>query len=346
MIGYYLHHQGQGHRRRGTAIARNLSQQTTGLGTGGAPPGWPGEWISLAADDQPPVPDREYADVTAHELLHWAPRYHPGLAKRHEAIVRWLAAAQPDLVVVDVSVEIALLVRLCGIPVVVGGMPGERTDPVHTLAYDLADAILAPWPESAHPDDGWQPSWRAKTRYVGGISALADDSPLGPGTPRTSGPAHVLVVWGSGGDPLCSDDLEAARAATPGWHWVVRGGGYPVSSDLMTDLAAADVVVCHAGQGSVADVAHAGRPAVVLAQDRPHGEQQATARALDRLGLAAVASGWPDAEAWPALLSRALDLGGERWALWGSDGAKSAAQFLEDFARRLRMPHTAQGALR
>ena len=50
MIGYYLHHVGQGHRRRGTAVARSLRTEVVGLGSGGPPPGWPGTRYMAKAD--------------------------------------------------------------------------------------------------------------------------------------------------------------------------------------------------------------------------------------------------------------------------------------------------------
>lgn len=350
-IGYYVHHQGQGHRRRATAIARQLTEPVTGLGTGAAPQGWPGAWVELTPDDAPAVGDPALVDVTAGDVLHWVPRHHPGLLERQRQIVDWLARERPALVVVDVSVEVTLLVRLCGIPVVVGAMPGGRTDAVNALAYDVAEALLAPWPYAAHPDSGWPASWWEKTWHVGGISALSHegssvdgaaenapaDSAASGVSPRgaTGRPRRVLVLWGSGGDSLDPTAVERARDATPGWDWVVRGGGYPPADDLAADLVGADVVVSHAGQGSVADAAWAGRPTVVLAQPRPYEEQDATVHALDRLGLAAIAHGWPPSHRWPALLDQALRLGGERWPTWGGDGATRAGRLLDDLAGRV-----------
>ena len=153
MIGYYVHHQGQGHRRRATAVARELRVPVTGLGTGDAPEGWPGEWVSLAPDDDPEVKDPEYADVTAGDVLHWVPRHHPGLLERHRQIVEWLTTERPSLVVVDVSVEVTLLVRLCGIPVVVG----RQRDP---LARPPLGRVPGAQPGDRHPQlarDGGRP---------------------------------------------------------------------------------------------------------------------------------------------------------------------------------------------
>ncbi|WP_299519445.1 hypothetical protein [uncultured Serinicoccus sp.] len=355
MIGYYLHHQGSGHRRRATAVARRTRHDVVGLGSGPPPEGWPGRWVELERDDDPVV-DHEAADVTARGVLHWVPLHHQGLLRRHAQLVSWLQQARPELLVVDVSVEVSLLARLCGVPVVVGGMPGRRADAVHALAYDVAEAILAPWPAGAHPREDWPARWRLKTWEVGGISALADAVSSSPGTPGPAavGPAlaretggtegtdgtgrQVLVLWGHGGEPLSPAQLQEARSATPGWTWVVRGGGHPSSPDLPAELCRADVVVCHAGQGAVADVALARRPAVALAQPRPFDEQVATAEALSRLEIAATAEGWPAGARWPGLLSRALELGGQGWSRWGQDGAGTAAGHLDALADSLVRP--------
>ena len=178
-------------------------------------------------------------------------------------------------------------------------MPGVRTDRTHGLAYDLADALLAPWPETAHTD-GWPAAWRGEA--LGRrrpVAASTADAPA-PGEVSGTRPGRcartATAVGTTGGDgtprvlpvgrrrPRHVDGAgRDARAATPGWHWVERGPGSP-SPDLWSDLAAADVVVTHGGQNAVAEVAAARRPAVVVAQPRPFDEQVATARAVDRLG--------------------------------------------------------------
>lgn len=329
MIGFYLHHHGSGHRTRGVAIARQLADPVTGLGSGGPPAGWPGAWVELPRDDQPPV-DPAGADVSAHGVLHWAPRHHEGLLARHATLVGWLARARPAVLVVDVSVEVSLLARLCGIPVVVAAMPGERTDRAHRTAYDLADRLLAPWPAAAHGHD-WPEAWRVKTWHVGGISRFSGRAPA-----AQVELGRVLVVWGSGGTQVTGDQLAAAAAATPQRRWVSVGGTRAAADDvaLWEELGRAEVVVTHGGQNAVADVAAARRPAVVVTQERPHGEQRATAREVERLGLAVGLPRWPRAGQWSELLDRAKTIGGERWQDWGGEGAAGAAARLTALAER------------
>jgi hypothetical protein len=140
----------------------------------------------------------------------------------------------------------------------------------------------------------------------------------------------VLLVWGAGGTDVSSSDIRDARAATAGWQWVERSPDSP-SPDLWAELRAADVVVTHAGQGAVADVAAARRPAVIVAQERPFDEQRATAAAVARLGVAVGLPEWPaDAGDWPGLLQRAVESGGARWSRWSSGhGADDAARHLD-----------------
>ena len=332
MIGWYVHHVGLGHATRAVSVARRLRHPVVGLGSGDAPPGWPGAWVPLARDDSAVAPA---VDETARGTLHWVPRHDTGLAHRHARVAAWVAQARPTLLVVDVSVEVALLARLCGVPVVVVALPGEREDRPHALAHDLAEAILAPWPSGTH-ERGWPRHWVAKTWAVGAIGRF-DDLPVErdhPTRPGDGGRRRVLVLWGAGDDGPDAGDLAAAQAATPGWSWSLRRPGS--SGDLWADLLAADVVVSHGGQNAVAEVAAARRPAVVVARPRPHDEQVATAAAVERLGIAVGLGCWPAATDWPALLERALARGGDGWARWSTGtGAADAARLVHALADRL-----------
>lgn len=329
MIGYYAHHQGAGHVTRARSIAACLREPVWGLSSRPAPVGWAGPWTELARDDTPRPPGED--DVTAGGVLHWAPTHHRGLAGRMAQVSSWIAEHRPALLVVDVSVEVALLARLCGVPTVVVALPGTRLDRPHRLAYDSAAALLAPWPVDAHTAD-WPQTWRDKLWCVGGISRF-DGQAVPARSPAASGQRRVLVLWGGGGRPVTPSMVAAARAATPGWTWTERDLHAAPSADLWGDLTGADVVVTHAGQNSVAEVAAARRPAVVVAQPRPFGEQAATAAAVERMGLAVGLPDWPEASRWPALLERAVSLGGAGWGGWSTgDGAQRAARHLEALA--------------
>lgn len=325
MIGYYAHHHGQGHLTRLQSIAAHLAEPVWGLSTAPAPPGWAGGWLTLE-HDAAPVPDPDVAEVTASGVLHWAPLHHPGLRSRMSAVAGWIEHHRPRLMVVDVSVEIALLARLLGVPTVVVALPGRRLDRPHHLAYDSAAALLAPWPHGTHDVD-WPPEWKAKAHCVGGISRFDGRATDRAPARQTDRPVRrVLVLWGSGGTAVSPSDLTAAREATPEWYWTVRSPDSP-SPDLWDDLISTDVVVTHGGQNAVAEVAAARRPAVVIAQPRPFNEQQATATALNRFGVAIGLDHWPATHEWPTVLDRAAAQDANAWRQWstGHGGADAAA---------------------
>ncbi|GAY08037.1 glycosyltransferase [Pseudonocardia sp. N23] len=330
MIGYYVHHQGRGHLTRALGILGTHGGPATVLTSLPRPADAPATrlgWVALPRDDEGLPPQ----DPTAGGALHWVPRHDPGLRGRMATIAAWVERAAPRLVVVDVSVEVALLCRLMGVPVLVVAMPGDRTDRAHRLGYDVADALLACWPREVL-DPPWPSAWTAKARFVGALSRYDDRigsgdpavgaDQAGAGRPRRR---SVVVLLGAGGRDVADAELAAAARATPGWDWTVLGGSDVWVADPWTLLRAADVVVTHAGQNALAEVAAARRPAIVVPQRRPHDEQFAAAAALARAGLATVCPHWPDPAAWPSLLDDATADDGSRWQLWCPGGATAAA---------------------
>lgn len=324
MIGYYVHHHGSGHRHRATALAQyaaSRGREITGLSSLARPLGWPGPWLQLPPDDEHPHP----VGTTAHGRLHWAPIGDREVLRRAAALSAWIATEEPACVVVDVSVEAALLVRLHGVPVVSVVLPGSRGDAPHLLGLGISDALVAVWPPEASgmlrdvPADV-----RDRVRPVGGLSRLPVRA---PGV-RRPGPPRVVLLDGTGGDGLDRDALDRARETSSGWSWTVlsqRLGTWV--DDPAAVLADADVVVTHAGQNAVAEVAALRRPAVVIPQPRPHDEQRTTARALASGGWPVlVEESWPT-QGWGERLTRAAALAGRAWSPW-CDG-RAVERFLD-----------------
>lgn len=307
MIGYYVHHHGSGHLHRARSVASAWPGEVTGLSTLPRPPGWTGDWVHL--DDDAPADGHH--DVTAGGHLHWAPVGHPGLSSRMTRIASWLEAARPSLLVSDHSVEITLLARLHGVPVVAVVLPGDRSDPAHLLGYGVCEALVAMWPATARVRTGLPPDLLARLRCVGGLSRFAPTEPR----PRRTEEAHVAVLWGRGGDGPPEHELTAARSRTPGWTWTVLGGDQWVE-DPFAVLLSADVVLTHGGQNAVAETAAARRPAIVLPQARPFDEQLAMGRALDDDRWPVIVCRALPEDGWSTLLERARRLDGHRWQGW------------------------------
>lgn len=337
MIGYYVHHHGRGHVTRATALLPHLPAgvEVTGLSTLARPPGWTQMWVQLDpdADDDPfALPE----DPTAGGTFHWVPRGHDGLRARMSTISRWIDATRPDVVVVDTSVEVAALCRLHGVPVVTLLQPGDRTDRPHVLGLGLAERLVAPWPadlaDVVHGVDPHDP----RLVHVGAFSRFDGRD---PGDRPTSRPTnrHVVVLSGTGGSELTCDTIERARTSAPDWRWTVLDGTQGTwLDDPWPLLLDADVVVTHAGQNALAEVAAARRPAVVVPQERPHDEQRTSAAALAADGRlpVVVLEEFRD-HGWSEVLEVASALDGSAWSVWNDGGgARRLADVVLEVAGR------------
>lgn len=334
-VGWYVHHSGAGHLTRATVVGSVLAgrgHEVTLIGSRLGDAGPQFGRVELPMDDEGVDPHRD--DVAAGGRLHWVPLRHKGLRARGAAIAAWVERFRPDVLVVDVSVEVTMLARLLGVPVVVVAQPGERDDEPHRLAYDVAAAVLAPWPS------GWRGRLaphlgeaRAEVVEVGGISRWA--AGVSRLVPRTStGAGEGAVLSGRGGFAV-EGLADRITGSVPQLDWQVLDGRTWVD-DPASLIASAEVVVLHAGQNAVADVAALDRPALVLPQPRPFGEQEQMAQALAGAGLARVV---PFEEQADPGTDWAAEIEGARrartaWARWGTDvAAERAADVVEQVAR-------------
>ncbi|EJL29599.1 hypothetical protein [Novosphingobium sp. AP12] len=343
-IGYYVHHHGAGHYARAAAIAAACDWPVTLLGTGIGDRG-----IDLS-DDRPASGQFDGQDAAncRPAAIHYAPLDHEGVRMRVARISDWIAAARPALMVVDVSAEVAMLARLASVPTAYVRLNGVRDDAPHRDAFRAATALFAPFHGAMELPE--TPTWvREKTRYFPGITASAST--------EAAIDRRILVVFGRGGGPGDGELLAAAARACPEWQWRVIGpAGRPAhcpanlvfagwADEPQREIARAHIVVGAAGDGLVGAVMAADRPFVCVPEERPFGEQHATAGCLARLGAAVVSLTWPTAESWPELLGKALSLDGSaRRTLHDANGAQKAAAWLADHAAALTLGIKEQAA--
>ena len=332
-IGWYIHHHGRGHLHRFLSVLPGLTD-VTALSSLPRPPGLVGaDWIELPMDL--PVTPSAARSADARGLLHWAPLATGGYTERMATVAAWIAATRPDAVVIDVSVEMALLVRLMGVAPIWVAQRGARQDLPHQLAYAAAQTIIAPWTEATQPPDRPGAPPRERTTLVGALSRF-DDVPAPPPAARPS----VCVLLGFGGHDIAAADILAAARATPGWRWDVTGVPaaasaanvrvHPPDCDVWALLARATVAVSSASTNAIGEVAAARRPLICLPQQRPFDEQRDQAAALERAGLATVVERWPAAERWPALLDATARRDAGSWELLHDrGGARRFARAIE-----------------
>ncbi|WP_299055934.1 glycosyltransferase [uncultured Nocardioides sp.] len=337
MIGYYVHHHGQGHLHRARVLAEELAtgpepEAVTVLTSLTRPDDETLPWLGLPYDADPATAARP-DDPTARGTLHWAPLGHAGLRQRMAALSAWLEHARPRLVVSDVSQEVTMLCRLHGVPVVSVVLPGRRSDPAHLLGLRASSALVGFWPPAAtHPLPGVPADVADRVVALGGLSRFA---PV-PGRPPAATARRVVVLGGRGGDAWTTAQVEALRAALlpTGREVVVLGPGRTWVEDPWPLLVGADVVLTHGGQNAVAEVAAARVPAVVVPAERPFEEQAVSARALDGGEWPAVMLDSLDHPDWPGLLDHVAALDGRRWAEWcDGDAAARFAAVVGDLTR-------------
>jgi hypothetical protein len=340
-IGYYVHHQGDGHRQRALALAELNPQRVKLMGTGLSGRTRNVERLELPDDRNIESDAFDGVDGTMSrpQALHYAPLNHAGVRARMGSIAGWIAAERPALMVVDVSIEIAMLARLCSVAVAFVRLSGRRDDHAHLEAYRAASLLIAPFDARLDRDD--LPDWvRKKTIYCPGIVRHHTGA-------KATIPKSVLVVGGKGGAPLDGRQWVAAASASPSYRWRVIGPvnrpvAYPDNisfagwvEDPGPEFAAAEIVVGGAGDGLINAVITAEKPFICCPEPRPFDEQVEKARGLHAAGAAVVLEQWPPAANWPGLLANALRIDGARLAALGDpDGATKTLASLEEFADR------------
>lgn len=229
------------------------------------------------------------------ETFHYAPLNISGLRERNKIMTDFFAEQYPLLLIVDVSVEITLLARLCGIPTIVVRQHGSRHDPAHLAAYHSASALLAPYPKTMQRQEA---KWLTdKTIYTGGFSRYDVKDEYKNPTENLS----VAVLTGSGGTSIDLQFICYLARHCSNWNFDVIGLPKPETKDLPENiifhghlqdplelLISASVVIGNAGHNTVMEMAALNKRFIAIPEDRPFDEQIQKAEILQELGLAIV----------------------------------------------------------
>jgi len=329
-IGYYAHHHGSGHCRQADKLAALLPNDARAQLT---------VFTSLdinsyrftAIDEQQIVrlnaEDERLDDILAGRAgeywqpasLHYSPVGNGDIQKRSHQILDTIFQRKIDLMIIDVSVEVAMLCRAASIPYLYIRLPGIRDDAPHLGAFAGALALLAPYPkalESAHTfkwvcdktlyldfiyyQEAESYTYESFIDILTKLSVDQENSDL-KSTNLPSIKAQLIdkseatipivtVIKGYGGHKAIDEKLPELRSLLPNALIVSLG---PIDDDkrcyvdISTEVDDVTPFICHSdylmmacGLNAVGQAYHYDTPLIVVPDDRPHNEQAVMAEAL------------------------------------------------------------------
>ncbi len=314
-VSYYAHHFGTGHLRHAQTVAStemfDLQVTSTGPRNINLLPGSL-EYIELTPDVAQHGPQR---DVPPVDCLHYAP-VGAHIKQRFATLSLAWRRFDPDVIMVDVSVEVALFARLSGYRVAFRRMPGTRTDSAHRLAYSLADAIFGYYPRALE-DPAHLAAFGHKSHYLGMPEPYHPVSEA-PRFFATRGDCPRVVVQTSLASSVPLRDVVRAATNSPSWNWEIVGAvdpdGTPMPQNLKVHgvipdpvplMRTANLIISSAGHNAVAAAAACRRPVLLIPESRPFHEQLSFARALNASAGIPVKETWRSTDGWLEMLEHA-----------------------------------------
>ncbi|TXD98433.1 hypothetical protein ES754_05835 [Psychrobacter frigidicola] len=336
-IGYYAHHHGSGHCRQADKLAAllpvELQSQLT-VFTNLAADAYTfttiteSQIVRLNAEDERPddvLPGRA-GQYWQPNSMHYSPVGNSDIQTRSWQILDGIKQRQIDIMIIDVSAEVAMLCRAASVPYLYVRLAGIRDDSAHVSAFTGALGLLAPYPQAL--EALMTPDWmRQKTLYLDFLPA-ANSKPLTyevfiqllrTSTSNTANerfdnaeqitsskvtpinedkrqPMIITVIKGYGGHETIDAKFPELRNALPDAFIISLG---PISDDMreFVDLATqvddvtpfiahSDWLLMACGLNGIAQAYDYATPLVVLPDHRPHQEQEVMAEALIAQGRA------------------------------------------------------------
>ena len=313
-LGYYAHHHGSGHCRQIDKLAALLPVDAKNqliVFTSLSPDDY-----SFSSLDKQQIIRLQTEDECADDVLkgrageyfqpaslHYSPVGNSNIQKRSHQILDTIYQHHIDLMVIDVSVEVAMLCRAASIPYLYIRLPGIRDDTPHLNAFAGALALLAPYPRLLEAT--MTPEWVGKkTLYLDFINTtqqkeltyhefiriLEKLNTLNLKDWEEDASTIITVIKGYGGHKAIDMKLPELRHLLPNAFIISLG---PINDNMRchVDIAAqvndvtpfiqhSDYLVMACGLNAVSQAYDYATPLVVLPDDRPHQEQEVMAQAL------------------------------------------------------------------
>jgi len=323
-LGYYAHHHGSGHCRQIDKLAALLpteARQQLTVFTSVTSEAYTFAAIDEAQVVRLPAEDERADDVLAGRAgqywqpasLHYSPVGNSDIQQRSHKILDTIYQRRIYLMIIDVSVEVAMLCRAASVPYLYVRLPGLRDDEPHLNAFAGALALLAPYPRTL--ESAMTPDWLAKkTLYLDFINTeqrnaqnyqdfikdliqlTTDEEALSSMLEGKNTPTIVTVIKGYGGHQAIDATLPELRQLLP-YAFIISLGPIDEDKRHYVDIAVdvsdvtpfiehSDYLLMACGLNAVAQAYDYATPLVVLPDDRPHQEQEVMAEALIAQGRA------------------------------------------------------------
>ena len=325
-LGYYAHHHGSGHCRQIDKLAALLpteARQQLTVFTSVTSDAYMFAAIDEAQVVRLPAEDERADDVLAGRAgqywqpasLHYSPVGNSDIQQRSHKILDTIYQRRIDLMIIDVSVEVAMLCRAASVPYLYVRLPGLRDDEPHLNAFAGALALLAPYPRTLESTK--TPEWISqKTLYLDFINTqqrdaqtyqdfikhlmqlITDKKALSMmlNDKDKDTPTIVTVIKGYGGHQAIDAKLPELRQLLP-YAFIISLGPIDEDKRHYVDIAVdvsdvtpfiehSDYLLMVCGLNAVAQAYDYATPLVVLPDDRPHQEQEVMAEALIAQGRA------------------------------------------------------------
>ena len=325
-LGYYAHHHGSGHCRQIDKLAALLpteARQQLTVFTSVTCDAYMFAAIDEAQVVRLPAEDERADDVLAGRAgqywqpasLHYSPVGNSDIQQRSHKILDTIYQRRIYLMIIDVSVEVAMLCRAASVPYLYVRLPGLRDDEPHLNAFAGALALLAPYPRTLESTK--TPEWISqKTLYLDFINTQQRDAQtyqdfikhlmqlitdkkalsLMLNDKDKDTPTIVSVIKGYGGHQAIDATLPELRQLLP-YAFIISLGPIDEDKRHYVDIAVdvsdvtpfiehSDYLLMACGLNAVAQAYDYTTPLVVLPDDRPHQEQEVMAEALIAQGRA------------------------------------------------------------
>lgn len=216
--------------------------------------------------------------------LHYAPIGLRNITERNIQILQTIKDHNIELMIIDVSVEVAALMRVSSIPYAYVRMMGNRNDSGHIQAYEGASFLLAYYPEVLEPKS--TPQWiREKTIYLGFVTDL--EKPKSSSLPDI----YAVLIMGQGGHSISNSLLDHLSKTLGNKKLHVIGDCKKTDhsnliykgfvNNVSDYIQSSNIIIAACGSNLTSEILAQGKPFLILPQERPYEEQKVFAEALE-----------------------------------------------------------------